>query len=99
MGPQGLMGPAGPAGNGGLSGWMVVSRAITIPSDQSTQRIDCPAGKRVLSGGYAYDPDGSSPGWAYASFPSGSASWTVSFHNQRIVARTGTIYAICADAS
>ena len=58
-------GPPGPAGPPGVSGYELVTQteSTTVPGDNPTSRLSatatCPAGKRVISGGYDahYDPD------------------------------------------
>lgn len=52
QGPAGPQGPQGPAGASGLTGYQHVSASVQIPNGAfRTGTIECPAGKRVLSGG------------------------------------------------
>jgi hypothetical protein len=52
-GPQGLQGPQGPAGPSALSAITVQSGGLTVAAgDVDGGTISCPAGQRVISGGY-----------------------------------------------
>ncbi|MEV4383595.1 hypothetical protein [Streptosporangium sp. NPDC049644] len=54
-GPSGPAGPAGPKGEAGISGVEVVENQVTIPAlRQGSASVACPAGKKPISGGYAY---------------------------------------------
>ena len=60
---------------------------------------DLPAGKKVISGGFAVT--GELPGGAYAcqSFPLASGSWTAAINNTFVNPQTVTVYATCALAT
>jgi hypothetical protein len=63
-GAKGDQGPAGPAGSNGVSGYEVVEpAAVSIAAGtEQTMNIDCPAGKKAVSGGaYIYSGPGTAP--------------------------------------
>jgi len=98
-GPQGPPGPPGPAGPGaGLSGYSLVSSAITqtlIPGGYLTGGAQCPlVGQRVLGGGGKVD---NAHFVMFASVPSGSSAWWVTYKNASTTTETVTVtaYAAC----
>ena len=54
QGPTGSQGPPGPAGSPGVSGWEIVTnRRGDVPyNGYATVTADCPAGKKVVGGGF-----------------------------------------------
>jgi hypothetical protein len=101
-GPAGATGPAGPAGQSGVSGWERIERVIqltAIPAgDSLAVTVDCPVGKRILSGGYAITTgDGS---WTtLQNGPISDTQWFVEFRNDTGASHNagGLGYAICAN--
>jgi|ERR1043165_531894 len=99
-GAQGLQGIQGPAGISGLEVVRTVSRVENEP------RIDgyaaCPAGKRVLAGGYALGSNNLNTS-VFTSGPYSSTEWVVSaatndYPNPRSVL-TLDVFAICANVA
>lgn len=68
-GPPGAPGPPGPAG--GVSGWEIISQIEAIPPSGASFTLGCPAGKVVLSGGYAGDVNMN----VIISRPTSSSTW------------------------
>ena len=108
-GPQGPQGPSGPQGPVGMSGWEIISVSGRVPAsggpDPAQARLvlhaECPAGKRVIAGGFAYsdpDPNAQMP-WAFQSYPSSERVWTVAFQNWIARPQEVSAYAICANVS
>ena len=100
-GPQGTPGPAGAQGPAGVSGWVVVSPGFEALDslEEFTRSAVCPAGKRVLGGGYRGDDieiSKSYPG--SASFGSPPDRWTVA-GTAKLTLTGGdiTVYAVCAN--
>ena len=96
QGEQGELGPEGPQGEPGLSGHQVVFSvfgSVAYPAD-SLRTLSCPAGKKVLGGGWQNFDGLNKP--LRGSFPSSSTGWTF-----RSVTGGGRIavYAICAFTS
>jgi hypothetical protein len=88
-------------GCAGISGYQTVMNRVVVPGG-STQSIhvDCPAGKKVLGGGFNYEtPDDIK---IYSSDPSDGHgnlvdhSWDVIVHNAGTQARQTSAIAICA---
>lgn len=88
-------------GCAGISGYQTVMNRVVVPGG-STQsvHVDCPAGKKVLGGGFNYEtPDDIK---IYSSDPSdghgnlGDHGWDVMVRNAGTQARQTTAIAICA---
>ena len=93
-GDPGATGAQGPAGPAGVSGYAkVVDNTLVGPLSGFILRVDCPSGKRVLSGGYA-----GVNVLADSDFPEDSDTWTVA---GRAGVGGGSVvaYAICANVS
>jgi hypothetical protein len=110
MGPGGTQGPEGPPGTQGpvgMSGWEIVFMAGSVPAStqspteaRAVLHAECPVGKRVIAGGFAYspNPDTQMP-WAFQSYPSSERVWTVAFQNWFVQPLEVTTYAVCANVS
>jgi hypothetical protein len=61
-----------------------------------TLHADCPADKKVISGGYAATSDGSQFVTAWQSFPGSATAWTVALHNGYVGSVEVTVFAVCA---
>lgn len=105
-GPAGPQGPAGPEGPGGVSGIERVVGTIPAPSlgingnGSLTGAVACPAGKRVLSGGFEATHFGSGNLVSSSSYPDTDASWRVTVRNTSVSAVTNVqfrVWAICAN--
>jgi hypothetical protein len=99
MGPQGPQGPVGPQGPSGLSGYVIVTGNPQVVQDGKTTRltVSCPAGKKVLGGGYSNPDARGTNNSVLASFPSSDTMWEVQIHNPSGSAQFGiTPYGICA---
>ncbi len=102
-GAQGIPGPAGPtgpAGPSGLSGWeQDTHQVFTSPGAVTNVTVMCPAGKKVLGGGFDIEtPDDVK---VFASEPALNGNlingWNVLVHNVSTVnTRQVTVTAICA---
>lgn len=94
-GPAGATGPQGPAGPG-VTGMQIVYRNFApVPALPVTNTVQCPPGKRVISGGYAVNLTTVQVG---QSFPLNSADgWGVSTFNGTGAPFALTIIAICGD--
>jgi hypothetical protein len=110
-GPQGPPGPAGPQGGPqgipGISGLQYITGPFVHigKSSTDTATASCPAGKKVIGGGYTTtvpNPSSASPSalQIFSSGPSGTSAWSVSATNTSSGAgNLGlrlTAYAICA---
>ena len=95
IGPQGLQGPAGPAGAPGISGYQQVTLAGTNPAGTAVQ---CPAGKRVLSGGVTqlgtFDPTAH----VTVSSPTGSG-WLGGIARSTGASMSYLVFAVCANVT
>lgn len=79
---EGPTGPAGSSGSPGLSGLQTVSTEISVESGAiSSLRPECPADKRVISGGFAAIGDGSQFVTVYQSFPVSATAWGIAVRN------------------
>lgn len=105
-GPAGLPGPAGPQGPAGLSGIeRVVANIPTHPAGINgmgsiTGAIACPAGKRVLSGGFEATHLGSGNLVASRSYPDSDTTWRVTVRNTSVSPVSNVqfrVWAICAN--
>jgi hypothetical protein len=104
-GPQGLTGPQGPAGEQGPSGTPGVSSLERVRSIKSvgpgvfaSLTTLCPAGKKVLGGGYWVSAINDVYVWESLASDD-LTGWRVSVHNRDILATTElTVDAVCATA-
>jgi hypothetical protein len=108
QGPAGPAGPVGPAGSGGtLSGWqIVVGESVAVPGGSSNTgvgtapgRADCPAGQKVLGGGWTTSDNITAKDSYPWQWSDGKTSWLVFFWNSNGPAGHGKAFAICADAN
>jgi hypothetical protein len=105
-GPQGPAGPQGPQGIPGLSGLQYITGIplTLIRQETGTAIATCPAGLRVISGGYNTTlPDGSKADASdiqiFSSMFSGLTGWSVKAKNSahpNDASLILTVYAICA---
>jgi Collagen triple helix repeat (20 copies) len=104
-GPSGASGPAGPpgvtgpAGAPGLSGYVIAT--VTVPDTNVAAKggvAGCPAGKRVIGGGYATTPPGISNLAAVFNGPNAAGTaWTVQVEDTLGTQTWGIVVrAICA---
>jgi len=95
-GAPGATGPAGPAGANGVSGYQLVNSGITsLPSGGATASAVaiCPAGKKVVGGGW--DTDASKDVFVVSSTPNASGSaWLGTIQNNS----TGTVQVVLTAA-
>ncbi|MFF1263488.1 MULTISPECIES: hypothetical protein [unclassified Streptomyces] len=101
-GATGAKGDTGATGAGPLTGYEVVTQQFPVVVGSFTQPFatPCPAGKRVVGGGYFL----SSPnqGWEVvrdAPDNGSGAAWTVAIINHNATGSTVNVYASCADAT
>jgi hypothetical protein len=81
----------------GVTGYQRVNSQVTVnPGVSRTHGVACPAGKRIMGGGYSV---ASTAGKIYASEPSGVNAWVSGLRNTSGVARTLTVYAVCTSVS
>lgn len=100
QGPQGPRGETGPAGaSGTVAPRTLTGRARTLRAGRlATSSVTCPAGTKVLSGGYELAPaSGANPPLVTADRPLGDSGWRVTARGAK-GARTYrlTAYAVCA---
>ena len=102
---KGPTGPEGVTGSSGLSAVQIVSVAGTVQPVQNgsasatgilSLRVDCPAGKTVIAGGYAAVGDGSQFVHPWQSFPISTSAWVVSVQNGYVGPIAVTAFATCA---
>jgi hypothetical protein len=97
---EGPTGPAGTTGTAGLSGLQTTSTETTIASNAiATLRPECPADKKVISGGYSAGGDGSQFVTAYQSYPDASNAWVVAVRNGYTGPLKVSAFALCASVS
>lgn len=98
QGEQGLPGPQGEQGPPGVSGYEIVTTSTTTAGGFVTQIAICPAGKRVLSGGYRGTT--TRPLLVHRDVPVDGMAWrvTVRTDNPPPTPWTLYVYAICANA-
>jgi hypothetical protein len=94
-GPQGSPGPSGPIGPGAISGWEIVERSqqVDVFTTRTSETAFCPAGRRVLGGGFHIT---GTAGRAVTSAPSANGTaWRTEF---RFLTGSQTVssYAVCA---
>lgn len=98
-GPAGPAGPQGPAGPSAVSKLLPATLSFSVPGGSISAAVQsitvtCPAGQRVISGGYVMDS-----GVAYASKTYDGASWTVGVDNYgSSVTADGNVTALCSAA-
>ena len=93
-GPSGAQGPTGPAG---ISGYEVVTVQVNHPFESFDDIVvaHCPAGKKVIGGGYKLDP---MVGRVQRNNPDdGNDGWYVWIDNLAFNTPTIAAYAICAN--
>jgi len=94
---EGPTGPAGSSGSPGLSGLQIISTEAIVQNNViQSLRPECPADKRVVSGGFAAVGDGSQFVTAYQSFPVSATAWVVAVTNSYIAPIRVTAFAVCA---
>jgi hypothetical protein len=97
---EGATGPTGTTGTPGLGGLQTVSTETIVASDAiATLRAECPAEKKVVSGGYEAEGDGSQFVTAWQSFPVTPNAWAVAVRNGYIGPLRVTAFALCANVS
>lgn len=98
-GPQGTPGPKGDPGVSGFTGVeYVLSPPETInPGTSAIVSAKCPAGSKVVSGGFIINPSGSTPSVNVSRFELSDSSWLVSFDNTVANAKSHdvNVYAVC----
>jgi hypothetical protein len=93
-GQDGTPGAAGAPGTPGLSGWELVEQRATLqPSSGNAVRIQCPAGKRVLSGGWTGSSDTVRVASSRAIRPD---TWEIWFLNSFGMTQDVSVSAVCA---
>jgi hypothetical protein len=96
VGPQGPAGPQGPKGDGGASGISGYQRVVGLgpvlnAGEHATATATCPAGKKVLGGGPAFD-SGLQVNEAYTS----ETEWKVVMTNPGPGSASFSVAAYCA---
>ena len=88
-------------GGSGLSGYQRVEATFQTPGFEQAKSvsISCPAGKKVLSGGYKAAPAGPVSSSVYSSYPSADESAWILEYSTNFNPTTLQGYAICATAS
>jgi hypothetical protein len=96
-GPQGSPGAKGTAGRPGALAVVTVSKRHTIPAETKVQlQLDCPAGKKVLAGGF----DGAQETLRFdGSWPVDEGTWGFEIHNSFAMTADVTLWAVCATVS
>lgn len=94
-GPKGDTGPQGPPGPVNTTEQMKVTATKTLaPGAIDGAAAECPAGQRVLSGGYSMISGGAE---VFVDRPSDAdGAWIVLFHNYSTTSGDLTVYAYCA---
>ena len=108
QGPLGAAGPAGTAGSSGaqgstgpagIAGYEVVTVSVEHPFERFDEMVvaHCPAGKKVIGGGYKVDP---MKGRVRHNNPDdGNDGWYVWIDNLALNTPTVAAYAICANVA
>jgi hypothetical protein len=73
---------------------VVLHRLTVPPNDQRTESAHCPAGKKVLGGGFRTDPGLD----VVDSYPAGDDRWEVLARNDTDSGKGLHIHAVCATA-
>ena len=101
-GEPGGAGPVGPAGPAGVSGYERVGNSVNVPQ-LATRYVtaECPAGKRVLGGGFDADNGTGGSLNPFVNRPSsGIEGWTAAaFNGDLIFELRLSVYAICANVA
>jgi hypothetical protein len=99
VGPAGQVGPAGAAGAPGVSGYQQLTRQINLPDKGTTETIQCPGGKSVLSGGFSLAKGGDFV--VIDSRPISATTWLVRIQNNTGQGGSGstTLYIVCANVT
>lgn len=108
-GPQGLTGssgPQGPQGTPGVSGFQIVTVVVTLPAATVPLAyvdhiVNCPTGKRPISGGLeqALISPAVVFGGMYPGGPLEPQTYHIQLQNSVTLSRTVTLYAVCVTAS
>lgn len=101
-GETGPTGPAGAAGSDGVSGYEVVeSQPVSAEPGRMTDVVAvCPAGKRVISGGYKAVTQLQPPATVGVNAPDASGNgWVISAKNTGALAFPISAFAVCAEVS
>ena len=104
QGPAGPQGAQGPAGSSGITGYEHVFLSVAIPNGAfRTGTLECPAGKRVLSGGGVLNSTfltlNESHGFDFDSGAVHHSGWLVDVQNGLGGDRTFSVFVICANVS
>lgn len=92
-GPAGIQGPRGLTGPAGAPGLMDIQR-IKIIANVDVAKVSCPAGKKVLGGGFVAPSNGTV--LVQQSYPSSDDSWTIVVKNTGNARTNFEAWAICA---
>jgi hypothetical protein len=103
-GPAGPQGPAGPPGPSGITGYQHVFQSVPIPNGAFRNgTLDCPAGKRVLSGGAVLNSTfltlQESHGFDFDVAGVHHSGWFVDVQNGTGGDRDFSVFVICANVS
>lgn len=103
-GPQGLQGTPGPAGSSGITGYEHVFLSVPIPNGAfRSGTLECPAGKRVLSGGGVLNSGfltlQESHGFDFDVAGVHHSGWLIDVQNGTGGDRSFSVFAICANVS
>jgi len=104
QGQQGQQGVPGPAGSSGITGYEHAFLSVPIPNGGfRTGTLDCPAGKRVLSGGGVLNSSfltlQESHGFDFDVAGVHHSGWLVDVQNGTGGDRTFSVFVICATVS
>jgi hypothetical protein len=97
-GAAGPLGPQGPTGSAGISGYEVVTVEVQNAFGNMGEIVQahCPAGKKVIGGGYKVDP---MVGRVQRNFPDDDNTWYVWIDNLGGNTPIVGAYAICANVA
>ena len=103
-GPEGIAGTPGEPGSPALAGLQIPSVQATVAGGNSATnfihlRVECPAGTKVIAGGFRAEGNGSQFVSAFNSFPVSPTAWQVSLLNIFVGPVQVTAYATCLTAS
>lgn len=86
----------GPEGAPGVSGYERVQATSAVTDTMVSRSVDCPAGKKVVGGGYSVV---SAAAYAAGSYPFDDDTWHVQVYKTSGASPWGlTVYAICVTA-
>jgi hypothetical protein len=95
---DGVPGPTGPTGPPGVSGVEVESNSTAVTLGVPFDLVAaCPAGKSVISGGFAVSADVSALEGALQSAPVGSTGWRLA--GESAINQSVSVYAVCANVA